>query len=337
MPAHFITFYKFMEKKMRNSLLKLAVLSALGFAAANAVAAPGVAGFTNLPAAGFATTGGTTAYTECNTTGNYGSVNHTTQTATANQGCALFLANVNTAPVSGFTLVASAARPVVMNNTYTGGANVTVGTLTDRVWRNAAKTECIYDAKFVSANIDYNTTLTGTQYFELNDFARAGFSGRPVDVAYYTPTSTSEAPVFRIGLSFSAVQHRANTTTPANAAAGYVSLPLTTPAFAGSINGLNSWPLAVPTAAQQSASINANWVDFTTDVGYLDDDATASLYRNSSVMYVKSTCTSAAPVAVANALRLRQTAQENTSFIEIAVTGYAPPSAVATPAPVNPF
>jgi hypothetical protein len=53
--------------------------------------------------------------------------------------------------------------------------------------------------------------------------------------------------------------------------------------------------------------------------------------------YVQAACTSAAPVAVANAIRLRQTAQENTNFIEVSVPGFTPPGGTATPAPVVPF
>lgn len=311
---------------MKNSMVKLAVLSALGMVSAQAFAT----GLVAIPAAGFANS----AYTLCNTTGNFGSVNPTAPTAGANNTCAVFPASEPTSPVTGFTAVASATRDVILNNTYTNNTNVTVGRVTEYVWRNTAATQCIYGAKFVPMNVDYRPTVAGTQYFEVNDLARGGFSASgSVNAGYFLQTSTA-SPVYRIGRTFTAVQHRAATISSPTTAPGYLDLPGLVGSSA-SINGLNSWPLAVPTAAQQAATVNNNWIDFTVDVGFGDDDGAPN--PATPMTYVQAACTSAAPVAVANAIRLRQTAQENTNFIEVSVPGFTPPGGTATPAPVVPF
>lgn len=177
----------------------------------------------------------------------------------------------------------------------------------------------------------------GTQNFEVNDIAVGGFGGKTIDVAYSTIPVVSE-PVYRVGRTFTAVQHRPQP--------GYVARPLTTPAFSGSINGVNTWPTpsGQPTAAQQSASLNDNWVDFTTDVNFLDDDGSTS--AASGMVYVRTSCSSTNPTVVANAVRLRQTFQElsgdgvtNNWFIEVPVNGFLPTlgSGVVTPTPSSPF
>lgn len=244
----------------------------------------------------------------------------------------------STATGYALTPVASAVRTLTMNNAYTGGVAKNIGTVLDIVWRNSTNTECIYGTKVSLTATDYNAINTGVQYFEVNDIARGGFGTRPVAVAY-APTATTGEVVFRAGRTFTAVQHRA---------AGYSDQPLTLPAFTGSINGSNdtgAGALATATAAQQTASINTNWVNLTTDANKRDDDGSTKPF--SHMTYIHSTCTSAAPVAVANAIRVRQTFQErstdganpaaNQNFIEVSATGFVPPSGVATPAPVVPF
>jgi len=335
---------------MKSSLIKLAVLSALGLS--TQVFATG---FVNLPAGGLdtatpqTTTSPTTAYARCNTTGNFGSSTTTAPTTGANNTCAVFPSSETISPIAGFGVSGtdgvnySKVRPVVMNNTYTGGVNKTVGNVTEYVWRNrTTTTECIYGAKFVATNTDYNPAA-GSQYFEMNDFARAGFTGLPVDIAYFRFATTAEV-LFRAGRTFTAVQHRAlKYDTAANkllVGTNYVELPPFASGSVASINGENT-PIAATTAAStiaanQTAALNDNWVDFTTDAVFADDDG--STKAASSVFYVKSTCpASGEPPEVASAIRLRQSAQENTNFIEIAVTGYAPTSTAATPAPSNPF
>ncbi|SNR84430.1 hypothetical protein SAMN05192560_1364 [Methylobacillus rhizosphaerae] len=327
---------------MKRNALQLAVIGALSMTSASVFAA-----FVTLPsagspvAAGFNYSGspaGTTAYVQCNTTGDLGST-PTTPPSSSSDACAVFPANETTAPETGFTLVTAANRPITVNNTYTGGVNKTVGNIQEYVWRNTAKTECIYGMKAVmtaSASADY-LPASGTQYFEINDIARGGFSGRPVAVAYYVPSLTAEV-LFRAGLTFTSVQHR----TPPE----FAELPLTTPAHSSpqpSIVGVDAFPLStVPTAAQQSAAIDGNWVNFTTDVNIQDDDGSSKAH--SSVLYVKTTCDSSAPVAVPEAIRVRQSFQETNGdgvsanrFIEVAIPGFVPPGGSVAPAHTNPF
>ena len=331
---------------MKNVKLQLAVLSAFSALSAQVLAT----GFINIPTTGFATS----AYTLCNTTGNFGLSGYTWPTTGANNTCAVFPPNQTAGPDTGYTVIISAVRPLIVNNIYTGSTNITVGQLTDTVWRKPAATApvtatpmCIYGAKVVMNSTDYNTTIAGTQTFEVNDIARGGFSGLTVDAAYSNILSSS-SPIYRIGRTYTSVQHRALAVSPnygdtggATVGTGYLDLP----GFGStaSINGVNRYtgtvanalPLANPTTAQQQASVDSNWVDFTTDANAVDDDG--SINAQSGYVYVKAACTTAAPVAVTNAIRVRQTAQENSPFISISVSGFTVPSGTATPAPVVPF
>jgi len=340
---------------MKKSLIQLAVLGVVSIST-QAFAT----GFVNLPAGGYdtstpqTTTSPVTAYARCNTTGNFGSSTTVAPTTSANNTCAVFPSAETEAPLNNFgvgsttttpgTQDYSAVRPVVMNNTYTGGVNKTVGNVTEYVWRSrAVSTECIYGAKFVATNTDFNPSASGNQYFEMNDFARSGFTGLAVDIAYFRFAATAEV-LFRAGRTFTAVQHRAlKYDTAANKAlvgTNYVELPLFSGGSTASINGENT-PIAATTAAStiaanQTAALNSDWVDFTTDAVFADDDG--STKAASSMFYVKSTCpATGSPPAVSNAIRLRQTAQENAQFIEIPVTGFAPTSATSLPAPTSPF
>lgn len=328
---------------MKYLSIRLAVIGALSVISSQALAT----GFVPLPATGVSVGGGTSAYILCNTTGNFGSGTPVKPTTSANNTCAVFPASETASPETGFTLVTSASRPVVVNNTYTGGANKTIGNVTEYVWRNAAETECIYGAKIVNIGTDYHSA-SGNQYFEVNDFARAGFSGLSISVAYATNFTTVAEPVYRIGRTFTAVQHRGSGSTPGT---GYLAQPLTSPGSTASITGVNVWPTpsGQPTSAQQTASLNDNWVDFTTDVNFLDDDGSTS--AASGLFYVKAACNSDDPEdhEYNNAIRIRQTFQELSgdgvtanSFIDVPVRGFVPPSyspagGVVLPAPVQPY
>ena len=327
---------------MKNLTLKLAVFSALGLAAGQAMSL----GFESLPVAGFAVasggagshqpTGGTTQYKICNSTGNYGSSASILPTAGANNTCAIVPAPASalTSPVAGFTLATSANRTITMNNALTNNTNVNIGTLVDSVFRNAAATECIYATQVSLTNVDYNLTLVGTQTFEANDVARGGFSASGTVTAGYARIANNADVVYRVGRTFTAVQHRATAVPSAIFAPGYYNLPLT-PGSVASVNGVNASALSVPLAAAQTANADANWVDFTTDVNANDPDGGTN--PNTSVLYVRATCTAAAPVAVSNAIRLRQTYQEqgtSQEFVEVRVSGFVPPGGTATPAVV---
>lgn len=321
---------------MKNVKVKLAVLAALGFTSVQALAT----GLVAVPAAGFASS----AYTTCHTRNNFGSSGSLIPTTSLDNVCAVFPANEATSPVTGFTLIASANRSVVMNNTYTNNTNVQVGTVTDRVWRNAAKTECIYGTKFVPANIDYRPTVAGTQYFEVNDITRGGFSASgSVNAGYFSEATTAPSPTYRIGRTYTSVQHRAlKYDTLANkqlVGTNYVALPPSAGGSTASINGedveIAAGTTATTTAANQTAAVNSNWINFTADAVFADDDGFTN--PNAPMTYVQAACTSAAPVAVNDAIRLRQTAQELARFIQVSVPGYVPPGGTATPAPAVPF
>lgn len=329
---------------MINVKLKLAVLGAFSLISAQAMSL----GFESLNTVGYAVTGtgagthqptgGTTAFKICNPTGNYGSLSTgaSLPTSTTNNTCA-FVPNPTTdltAPEAGFTLVASTNRTVRMDNALTPVGGINVGTLLDVVWRNAANTTCIYGTKVTLTNVDYNPAA-GTQRFEVNGIARGGFSGSgDVSVGYSRVSATADV-VYRVGRSFTSVQHRAASLGSGTFAPGYYNLPLNSPAYSASINGTNASALTVPTTAEQSADINTNWVEFSTDANFADDDG--STRASSAMTYVKAGCSSAAPATVSNAIRLRQSYQEQGTtqpFIEVRVDGYVPPGGNANPAPV---
>lgn len=320
---------------MRNFKIKLALISVLGLLSTSSYAA-----FVSLP-----TSGASSAYTACNTSGNFGSG---VPSFPPTDGCVVSQTGAGapdpTGAGAGHTLGAGYAktRSIQVNNTYTGGVTKTIGSLQDWVWKNSAGTSCIYGTKitlFLTAAADY-LPAAGTQYFEVNDIARGGFSGKTITAAYSYPGSPSDL-VYRIGRSYTSVQHRSS---------GYTSLPLTglgiTPP--PSINGLDSWP-GTASATQQLADYNDNWVDFTTDVNARDDDGSTS--AASSWVYVKAdgcpALSGTTPQDTADAIRLRMTFQEQSTdgsnppqdqhFIEISLPGFAPSGSSATPAHTNPY
>jgi hypothetical protein len=330
---------------MKNTLLNAVVLSALATAPILAMAL----GFESIPTTGFSVTGtgagthqptgGTTPYKVCNGTGNYGSLSTgaSAPTTSTNNTCALVPkpASILTTPVSGFTLVASANRQIIMNNTLTGGSPIQVGTLQDVVFRNSANTECIYGTQLSLTNTDYDVTKAGTQTFEVNGIARAGFSSAGTVSVAYAQILTNSDVVYRSGRTFTSVQHRAATLGSNTPATGYYNLPLT-PGSVASINGQNVSALGVPLATEQDANLDTNWIEFTTDANSVDDDG--STRPASPAVYVRAACTATAPVATANGIRLRQTWQEqgtNQEFVEVRVDAFLPSGANANPAPVS--
>lgn len=249
-------------------------------------------GFVTLPANGVAVPGGTSAYVTCNLTGDFGSLESTPPTFSPNGGLnnTCAIANI-TPPLTGYNQTASTSRNIVINNR-------TIGSVTDRVWRSG--TSCIYGAKIRLDNVDYDPAIAGIQYFEVNDILRAGFRNRgPVSAAYNfvtTGPSQSDEVLFRAGLTYTSVVHQP----------GDSAQPLTS-----------------------VAPISNNWVDFTSDVNFMDPDG--SSMRDSSWMLVKSSCTTASPTSLNGALRLRQKGQEGQPDLEISIPGYVPAGANTTP------
>ncbi len=284
---------------MKKIVLHSIALGSLLFASVPVMAT----GFVTLPTTGVAVPGGTSAYLTCNITGDFGSaVNGSTPptfspNGGANNTCAV---PSNNPPIAGYLQTASTVRNIVMTNAFTNNQAITVGTVTDQVWRSG--TNCVYASRIRLNNVDYDRRAAspGTQYFEINDFRRAGFLNRgPVSVAYNFVTrggAQSDEVLYRAGLTATSVPH------PVGASAQ----PLTS-----------------------VAPISLNWVDFTSDVNFLDPDGSST--RDSSWFYVKSTCTVDAPSAVTGALRFKQTGQEGQPIIEVSVPGYAPTGATTAP------
>jgi hypothetical protein len=312
---------------MKISLLKLAVLSALTIS--TQAFATGLVG---LPAAGFASSAYTNCFNDGRTSGdpkgNFGSYSPwSVPSTTVNNTC--WVAKPSTeivAPLSGYTLVGSRSVSIPR---ATGDSTVTIGTLLDYAWRNSSTGMCIIGTRVTMTNADHDAATTGTQYFEINDIARGGFSGLGTVNAGYTLFASTASPVFRAGRTFTSVQHRAlaydNSTNKALNGTNYLDLP-TKNSVTASITGENS-PIASTTTASttsatQDAVVNDSWVDFTLDVAYLDDDGGSNAV--SAFTYVQAAC-SANPTVITNggAIRLRQTAQEYANFKEIIMDGYS--------------
>jgi hypothetical protein len=294
-------------QKMKNKLIQIAIWNVLGLISTQALAT----GLVDLPATGFAVGSDTSAYTRCNL-GNF--ENGELPTTTSNNTCAVFPPNLFTAPEAGYTWVTSTTRNIVLNDSaHTNNSNVTVGTMVDRVWRNASTNECIYGAQFTMNDVDYDLNTAGTQYFEINDFVRSGFSGRPVAVGYHHTGTLQQSVLFRAGRTNVSVQYRPDS--------GYLAQPLTTPTPASApINGVVGW--GTPTAAQQSATLDDNYVDYTVHVSYYD--SYVKQHKVSPYLYAKTSCSSSSHTATSAALTFRQTGQEGEPWISFSISGYVP-------------
>ncbi|MEZ0316342.1 MAG: hypothetical protein ACAH10_05565 [Methylophilaceae bacterium] len=268
-----------------NSILKAAVAATLIVGSAQAMAT----GYVNLP-----TSGASSAYIECNTTGSYGSGVSTRPTIFANNTCAIF-----TSPTfDGYTLKSTATRNIVMNNTYTGFSNVTVGTFTDQTWYKGSDKTYVYGLR-----VNLNTTpyaelpseddpsVLEDAFFEINDIQRDGFTNAvgSVQIAYRTDLTADEV-LFRAGRTATAV-----TTT---------GLPNTT---------------AAPWAAST--------VDFTSDVNNEDPDGSSP--KDSSWMYVKITDDAGNTSGTrfntgSTAVKFKQMGQEGQPLITIEAAAFKP-------------
>jgi hypothetical protein len=285
---------------MKNQVLNALVASAFGLASAQAMAT----GFVNLPSGGFSITGGTTAYTLCNTSGDFGTDPNGTDapTPSANNTCAIF-PTTGHKPDSNYTKVLDTTRDVYMNNEYTGFDDIWVLTLQDEVWKASSGNGYIFANRWTHKNVDYDTEdlLEEDAYFEVNDFKRAGFehgndTARTVDIAYYWQDSADEA-IFRGGRT------RTGVTTP--------------PGDERPLTGV--------------APLDANWVTLTTDTNYLDDDGTS--LRNSPWVYFKTTINTnsgTTPLSddnikeLAGAVEFYQAGQEDQPLLTVTSTAYAP-------------
>lgn len=337
---------------MKNVKLKLAIFGALGLAASQAFAA---GTFINLPAGGFAAVGAdpASAYTRCYADGRVipplAGPATTALLARGNFGmlagagssgrCEITgLANDSAAPKTGFTLVTSTTQ-----NVRNAANTANVGTAVERVWRKLAATApaTATNMCIIGTKVTVNNTLYDTTRLEVNDIARGGYTGKTVNVGYRA--SATESVVNRAGRAFTSAQHRAyiygggTTAQKQNNGTGYVDIP----PIGGTgpeINGINTALAAnaiAPAAstATQEVLVNDNWVDFTVDAAATDDDGSSNAV--SAMTYIEFDCGTNTDNAAtinstwrkAGALKIRRTAQENTTFATITMTGYAPPGA----------
>lgn len=349
---------------MSSNKLNLAILGALSILSTQVFAAPGLV---NLPVVG-----ATTPYVACTGVGKVGvgdvpagslfgagnmgsgvSVEPKTQNGTTQRVCATFPNNgatdvlhnttgavttpygsIDTSPLVGYTLVGSAARPVTMNNVYTGGVTKTVANVDDRVWRNGttAAAQCIFGSRarmVFTAGLPANdpARLADGTYWEVNDIARAGFAAAlaagQVSAGYFR-TGITDEQTFRIGRTYTSVIHQADVTDLTGETQQTTpSVALAYPLTAGATAGLNI------NTASQTAALSLNYVDFTTDINAQDPDL--SKFPNSSMNYVKAPCPNGTFITLANAIRLRSTSQEGQPAIEANVSGFAPTGATVTP------
>jgi len=362
---------------MKNTVFKLAVLGVLTTASNQSISA----GFVSMPTTGFTAS----AYTSCiaqpttisgvtTTSGNFGSGttgngNPTpTPTTTANNICAIVPAPSSDigSPETNYSYVASATRPITINNIYTSGS-VTLGSVLDIVWRKPSASApvtptpmCILGTRVTLTNNSYSNSLGLTaSRFEVNDLVRGGFNGLTVEAAYAITAATASR-VYRIGRTYTSVQHRALAFAPsygdqggAIPGTGYVDLPgLGT--FAGAINGVNRFvgtgmkvlPLPSPTMTEQEAAVNDGWIDFTMHTNAMDDLGRATPI--SAMTYIKIACNddsvatinSPAPTGWTrpDVIRLRQTSQHKAPFISVGTSGYVLPSQPPiTPSSTTPY
>lgn len=276
--------------------------------------------------------------------GNFGSyLPITAPSATANNTCAVVgLTNDLASPKTGYVHVTSVTR--VIPTSTGGGGNI--GSVIERIWRKQAATSpatatdmCIFGAKITMLNADHDSVTQGIQYFQVNDLARGGFStAGTTSVGYFVQASTA-SPVFRIGRTFTSVQHRAfkydSSANKSLNGTNYLDLPTNntnTAAITGENSPINATTAASTTLATQDALNNSNWIDFTLEVGWQDDDG--NIGAVSPMTYAEGPCNSDTAATInavgsawrkSGALRLRQTAQEDSFFKEIEIEGFAPP------------
>jgi hypothetical protein len=326
---------------MKQKALKFTILAALGLSGAQAQAL----GLVALPDTGFASS----AYTNCynanrvvpyggiadNTKGNFGSypiAGANLPSSTTNNTCYVTPpSSPARSPIAGY-LPTAAFRTTTIPATTGGTGNI--GTIVDRVWRNAGGTMCLFGTTVTMINADHDSSISGTQYFEINDIARGGYANSGTVNAGYTLFVTTASPVYRVGRTFTSVQHRAlQYNIAANQAVNgtnYLDLPTkntVTAAITGENTPINATTPASTTLATQDAVVNSNWVNFTADTVFADDDGSTNPV--SGFTYIEAACDSTDPTTwvKTGAIRLRQTAQEETTFKEIAIDGFAPPGA----------
>lgn len=258
-------------------------------------------GFIELSEAGVAREN--SAYVICNGTGDFGRSTATLPDATTNNACAVMNEKLAKSPLNSpideFKLVGVQVGDVEMP-AERSGKNPVVARVSEAIWRNGDKTECILATQLEM----HDAPLANGNYFEINDIARGGFAKKKVEIAYFHKPHSNEIGgntevLFRAGRTFTSVPTEKQQ-----------PLPL--------LINENGEPPAI--ANNNSAGFHPNWVDFTTDISFKDDDG---ITRGiSSIFYIKYDCDARDPVSVPNAIRLRSTGQ-NKAY-ELPISGLIP-------------
>ena len=269
-----------------NQILKAAVVATLVCVPACAVAT----GFESLP-----TSGGASAYIVCNPTGDYGQGISVPPSATANNTCAVFADPTS----DGYLQKSSSTRSLVMNNTYTGFSNVTVGTVNDAVFYKSSTKTYIYRTRVNLNSTQYANLYNDDNgawedaYFDINDIQRSGLTNIVGNVQVgYSYASATEV-LFRVGRTSTAVVAVAGSSLPTLAAAPY----------------------------------DASTVDFTTDVSNEDWDGTS--YKDSSDLHVKFDDAAGNTSGTrfntgSSVIKFKQMGQNGEPLITIETTGFKP-------------
>jgi hypothetical protein len=260
-------------------------------------------GFVKLPANNLAES----AYVICNNSGDYGLANAEPPEQGKQETCALLSEELTQSalnpPLEGFRLVGMLVSDVEMPEPY-AGKDKAVAVLSEAIWRNQEKTQCVLGTQVEMRD----APLADGSYWEINDITRGGFAGRELEIAYfYKPHSQAiggnTEVLFRAGRTFTSVKTQA----------GNNHLPSSQSTNSAAFSGTDT------------AAINDNWVDFTTDISFKDKDGVTRAI--SSIFYIKYDCDGRDPTSVAGAIRLRSTGQNGNEMVEVAVPGLVPADA----------
>lgn len=269
------------------------------------MASTGQPGFVSLPITG--STG--SAYVSCDTNNEFGLKESSVKDSTANH-CAInntkLIESPMNAPLEGFTLVGIISRGVPIPEPFAAAGGEEFATLTDTVWHNNDTKECIFGTHILMKD----KILANGQRWEINDIVRGGFAGRPVAIAYFMKPQPSKdygmpESLFRAGRTYTSVPFLKDSK----------ALP--------DLQAETAYPKSI--SKDQSAAINDNWVDFTTDISFEDTDGVTR--KMTSMLYIKTTCEQRQPEEKDGAIRLRTTAGNTKDWLEIDVPGLVPAGA----------
>lgn len=259
------------------------------------------AGFVTLPKAANAES----AYVLCNPTGNLGlSISEVPKTDD-NNACSIsttkLLESAMNSPLEGFRLVGMMVSDIEIPEKIRGESPAGA-VLTDAIWRNKENTECILGTHLQMKD----TPLANGSYWEVNDIARAGFAGGDVGIAYFYKLAAPEIGggtevLFRAGRTFTSVKVAVDKQLPSTKSAPSKNMAI---------------------SESNSAAYSANWVTFTTDLSFKDEDGITQ--PNSSIFYIKYACDARDPISKPGAIRFRTTGQNWKNIMEVTAPALVP-------------